>query len=162
MFKPGAYVRHNKNNLGTGQVIRVIAIQELTQAQTVESYMRYDVRWIEQDGQLSNETDATISPSARDVPQFESIEEADAWMEAQASGGHWTASAEDSNATVATIIDETVGALAAQAAASADTRCGGNMCGCQDCVVVEHPSDPRMTLHVGSCQCEARGCPCSS
>lgn len=162
MFKPGAYVRHNHHNLGTGQVRRVVAVQDLdTATQKVKSSLFYEVTWIEQDGQVSRETDASIAPSAREVPQFESIEEAEAWMEAQRSGGGWVNSAEDTNAVVATILDQTAAQAAEEAASATNTRCGGPMCQCQDCVRVEHPADPLATLHVGSCNCEARGCPCS-
>lgn len=162
MFQPGDYVRHNFHNLGTGQVTQQVAIRELGPDDKIISRLVFTVKWLEQNGQMSQETTDTIAASARNVPQFNSIEEADAWMEAQRSGGAWTAAAEDANATVATILDQTAAEVAAQAAASVDTRCGGTSCGCQDCVQVEHPIDPRMLLHVGSCNCEERGCPCAT
>ncbi len=161
MFKPGDHVRHNTANIGTGQVVRTAAFQELRPDGKVVSYLRYDVRWLDQNGQVSREVPEALSPSVRNVPEFASVEEADAWMESQMAGGGWTAAAEDSNATVATILDRTAAEVAAEAEASLDNRCGGKNCECQDCVCYE---DPQTLLreHAASfgCSCSERGCPC--
>lgn len=163
MFKPGDYVRHNVANLGTGQVIRTVAVQELSnKSGAVTSYLYYEVSWFDQEGRMSREMPDALAPSVRNVPEFATVEEADAWMESQMAGGGWTSSAEDSNATVATILDRTAAEVAREAEASLDNRCGGKNCECQDCVRYENPDQPGDFEHATSwgCSCEMRDCPC--
>jgi len=160
MFEPGDYVRHSEANIGTGQVIAISAHRVLGKDNKIRAYISYSVRWLDQDGRVSDHSPEQLAPSVRSVPKFTSVEEADAWMEAQRSGGAWMSAVEDTNATVATILDRTAAEIAADAEAMSQRRCGGQLCGCQDCTKVAG-DDPRELMHVGSCQCEARGCPCS-
>lgn len=160
MFSCGQYVRHTKTDLGTGQVIHVNVVQQLQPDGTIASSVTFGVRWLDQQGApVSIESAGNLARSMRDVPKFNTAEEAEAWMEAALEGGSWTRGADDLNAVVADVLDQAASQVALDAERALAVRCGGTGCGCGDCVSYTDPSGFQHVAAPG-CVCENEKCGC--
>lgn len=97
-FRVGAYVRKVGDDMGTGIIVAVGESDVLEEKTNRVFHQRvYHVHWLQMNnGDLySTEPEAMLAASARSVPKFESIEEAEAWMAQQLQPGNWTGAAQD-------------------------------------------------------------------
>lgn len=144
----GEYVRSTKEDRGTGKV-NIVRVEEYTGPdRKIHSRTSYKVQWLDLRGGdkatvLSWETDDTIQASARNVPKFTSVEEAEAWLEQQSQPGNWVDKVEDLNAT------------AADVATRVKCACGTSPCDCRGCITINEEH-----IRSDNCHCEDTGCEC--
>lgn len=97
-YNVGAYVRKVGDDMGTGLIVAVGESEVLEEATNRVFYQRiYHVHWLQMNnGSLySTEPEILLASSARSVPKFETVEEAEAWMQQQLQPGNWTQAAQD-------------------------------------------------------------------
>jgi hypothetical protein len=102
-FHVGQYVRDTTGtNSGTGQINSSAEINYLNAKDgKVHKREEYIVTWLDVDGRQTQMRPQDLAPSARAVPEsFATPEEAEAWMEEQASGGGWIDKVDDDLATI--------------------------------------------------------------
>lgn len=135
-FKLGEYVRHIGTPEGTGKVVSIHRIEKLVE-KTIQHQTLYGIDWYA--GGLPDVVTAMeIAPTARSVPAFASVEEAEAWATSQLES-NWA--------------DETIQAATTLATA---TTCGTGECRCNDCFT--HGGEH---VYCFGCTCVTEGCPCS-
>lgn len=152
-FQVGQYVRHGKEDRGTGKVEVVRVSESIGKDKKIHRATEYVVHWLDlkstsmamgaSQGVKSVETEDTIQLSARNVPKFSSVEEAEAWIEQQNQPGGWIDKVEDLNAT------------AADVATRVKCACGTIPCECRGCITINEEH-----IRSDSCYCEDTGCEC--
>lgn len=150
-FNIGAYVRAKGQDIGTGKIELVRHETTLDRKGNVVETVIYGVTWLDTDPPSRTFAMAEeLVGSARGVPKFDSVEEAEAWLEKQNSPGNWTAKIEDAQASTAEIIE-------AEILAVTRVGCGEEPCDCQDCFIVDGTH-----IQGFGCGCPDHGCPCAS
>jgi hypothetical protein len=97
-FHVGAYVRKVGDDMGTGLIVAVGHSDVLEEKTNRVFHQRiYHVHWLQMNkGDLySTEPEILLAGSARSVPKFETVEDAEAWMAQQLQPGNWTGAAQD-------------------------------------------------------------------
>lgn len=162
VFNIGQYVRCKVEDRGTGKIELIRHETTLDRKGGVHESILYGVTWLDKEFAPTGQPMRTLelaedlASSARGVPKFTTVEEAEAWLEQQNSPGNWTAKIEDSQATTSdminTMIDEALTVLTHHA-------CGEPPCDCLDCFRV---ADGQGEHIVGmGCGCTEQGCPCA-
>jgi hypothetical protein len=155
LYGIGTYVRHATQDHGTGIVVERHVVDYIQfPSRLLQHAVSYTVAWLDQKNVplMAGMKPEDLKPSARNVPKFATVEEAEAWAEQQLHTGNWLDGVDDFTASSAQSIQEEIDS-AVEGVTS--LKCGPEGCGCMDCLF-----DEGQHLTATGCECAQNGCAC--